>query len=97
MGALAWHPLPPPPSPHPKVRDYLAQLESHLGEAARQAGRLVAKETELTEALGEFGQVGGGGWRGLPWDGTGARRGVAVRVPVSRAPETRLLVAWWCA
>ncbi|GBF87488.1 sorting nexin [Raphidocelis subcapitata] len=39
-----------------KVRDYLAQLESHLGEAARQAGRLVAKETELTDALGEFGQ-----------------------------------------
>lgn len=39
-----------------KVRDYLAQLESHLGEAARQAGRLVAKEAELTDALGEFGQ-----------------------------------------
>lgn len=42
---------------NPQVRDYLAQLESHLGEAARQAGRLVAKETELTDALLEFGQV----------------------------------------
>lgn len=39
-----------------RVRCYLAQLDSHLGEAARQAGRLVAKESELTEALGEFGQ-----------------------------------------
>jgi len=57
--ALPQHRAAPNTAP-PQVRDYLAQLESHLGEAARQAGRLVAKETELTDALGEFGQVGGG-------------------------------------
>lgn len=34
-------------------------LEAHLGEAARQAGRLGAKEGELGEALAAFGQVGG--------------------------------------
>lgn len=46
--------------PH-QVRDYLVSLEAHLGEAARQAGRLGAKEGELGEALAAFGQVGGGG------------------------------------
>lgn len=39
-----------------QVRDYLAQLESHLSEAARQASRLVSKEAELTDALADFGR-----------------------------------------
>lgn len=40
-----------------KVRDYITSLESHLGEAHRQAARLIRKELELGATVGEFGQA----------------------------------------
>ena len=38
-----------------QVRDYVNKIEGHLAEAHRQAGRLVRKELELSQALAEFG------------------------------------------
>ncbi|KAL6765438.1 subunit of retromer complex [Haematococcus lacustris] len=38
-----------------RVRDYINNLEGHLVEAHRQAGRLVRKEVQLSSALAEFG------------------------------------------
>jgi sorting nexin-1/2 len=40
-----------------KMREYINQLETHLGEAQRQATRLVRKELELGAAIAEFGQA----------------------------------------
>jgi hypothetical protein len=38
-----------------KVRAYVHELERHLGEAHRQAARLVRHQAELGEAVREFG------------------------------------------
>lgn len=38
-----------------KVKEYILQLEAHLGETHRQAQRLIKKQSELGSSLGEFG------------------------------------------
>lgn len=40
-----------------KVRDYVFQLEGHLSEAHRQAARLIKRQTELGQAVQEFGKA----------------------------------------
>ncbi|PSC72138.1 sorting nexin 1 [Micractinium conductrix] len=42
-----------------KIRVYVYELERHLGEAQRQAGRLVRHQAELGEAVKEFGAAMG--------------------------------------
>lgn len=43
------------PGPPPQVRAYVFELERHLGEAHRQAARLVRHQAELGESVREFG------------------------------------------
>ena len=38
-----------------QVKEYILQLEAHLGETHRQAQRLIKKQSELGSSLGEFG------------------------------------------
>ena len=45
----------PPSPPSLQVRAYYTELERHLGEAHRQAARLVRHQAELGEAVHEFG------------------------------------------
>lgn len=40
-----------------KVKEYITNLEGHLAEAHRQAGRLIKKENELGVALADFGSA----------------------------------------
>lgn len=38
------------------MRDYIASLETHVGEAHRQATRLVKRQAVLGSSLNEFGR-----------------------------------------
>lgn len=39
-----------------QMRDYIASLETHVGEAHRQATRLVKRQAVLGSSLNEFGR-----------------------------------------